>query len=174
MEHTSAWRKPVNRSSNAIFTVNRAAKRYRDTAAAQYHNKCHRPVGKGRECPGRGRPTPAHAPQAPDAATKQALQALVDRYNAVLKPKKTLALSALLAKYPEPEKARAALAAAIRKADGGGVKAVVRDEASAATTISPSPNGSQSTGAAAAAEGPTTRRPAAGNGRKYGFPAHLA
>ena len=89
-------------------------------------------------------PTPG-----PDAAMKQALQALVDRYNAVLKPKKAVALSALLAKYPEPEKARAALAAAIRKADGGGVEAQ--------------------------AQAPSTAvRAAAGNGRKYGFPAHLA
>lgn len=83
----------------------------------------------------------------PDAAMKQALQALVDRYNAILKPKKAVALSALLAKYPEPEKARAALAAAIRKADGGGVEAQAQ-----ATAV----------------------RAAAGNGRKYGFQAHLA
>ena len=92
---------------------------------------------------------PPRTTPGPDAAMKQALQALVDRYNAVLKPKKTLALSTLLAKYPEPEKARAALAAAIRKADGGGVEAQ--------------------------AQAPSTAvRAAAGNGRKYGFPAHLA
>ncbi len=57
--------------------------------------------------------------------------------------------SFLLAKYPEPQQARAALTAAIQQAGGEN--------------------------AAAQAEAPTTAtRAAAGNGRKLGYPAHLA
>ena len=85
----------------------------------------------------------------PGAAAKRALQALVERYNAVTTPRKALTLSALLAKYPEPPQAQAALAAAIQKAGG---------ENAAAQAETP----------------PTATRAAAGNGRKLGFPAHLA
>ena len=85
----------------------------------------------------------------PDAAAKRALHTLVERYNILTTPKKMLTLSALLAKYPEPEKARAALTAAIQQA--GGENAAAQAEAPATAT-----------------------RAAAGNGRKLGFPAHLA
>ena len=85
----------------------------------------------------------------PDAETKRALQALVERYNTLTTPRKMLTLSALLAKYPEPQQARAALVAAIQQANGGS--------------------------ATAQAEAPATAtRTAAGNGRKLGYPAHLA